>query len=158
MNFFLSEKGWPWANICASLTPFYMWDTIAPSLDEWCRSTPRIQTHKPRPPKRSMLNLTATPRGPPLQSTVERNWDLSMYGNIPYPWIRRLSIDNMFVLPMLFYIFRVILDYSGLQFRIVVAFCVRKKWQTSSKTNREMRTAKNSQGSSWRRAKLEDPY
>ena len=37
--------------------------------DEWCRSLSGIQTHEPRPPKQSMLNLTTRPQGQPPQFT-----------------------------------------------------------------------------------------
>ena len=39
--------------------------------DEWCRSVPRIQTHKPRPQKLSMLNSTNRPQGHPILSLFD---------------------------------------------------------------------------------------
>ena len=38
--------------------------------DEWCRSTPRIQTRKPWPPKLSALDLTTRLQGQPLSYYV----------------------------------------------------------------------------------------
>ena len=34
--FFLLEENWPWANICAHLPLFCMWNAATAWLDEWC--------------------------------------------------------------------------------------------------------------------------
>ena len=62
-----AEGDWPWANICASLPLFYMWDACHNMA---CyavrRSAPRIQTSKPRAAEAERANLTAAPLGWPL--------------------------------------------------------------------------------------------
>ena len=50
-----------WANICVSLPLFCVWVATTTWLDKWCRSTPGIQIHEPRPPKKSASDLTTMP-------------------------------------------------------------------------------------------------
>ena len=82
---FFGEEDWPRANIhCQSsfclrkivteLTSvpvflYFLHVAHCPSMaDKRCRSTPRIWTHRPRPPKHSALNLTTMPWGWPPSS------------------------------------------------------------------------------------------
>ena len=58
---FSLEEEWPWANICASLPLFYLWDAATAWLDEYCRSTPGILTCEPGLLKLSAPNLTTMP-------------------------------------------------------------------------------------------------
>ena len=65
--FIFDEEDWPWANICASLPLFYMWDTTTISMAWWvvCRSAPRIWTCKPWATEAEHTNSTTAPPGCP---------------------------------------------------------------------------------------------
>ena len=61
---FLLKEGCHWANICAHLPLFYMWDPCH-SMAWWavCWSMPRIRTCKPWAAKAEHTNLITTPTG-----------------------------------------------------------------------------------------------
>ena len=68
-NFFFLEEDWPWANICAHLPPFYMWDAChSMAWQAACRSALRIQTLEPQATKVEHANLIAVPLGRPQGS------------------------------------------------------------------------------------------
>ena len=56
---------WPWADICANLPLFCMWDADTAWLDEWCRSAAAIQTHKSQVAIAECVDLTTMPPGRP---------------------------------------------------------------------------------------------
>ena len=57
------EEDWPWANICASLPLFCMWDIH--SMASWAvrRSAPGLWTCKPQAAETEHANLTTIPPG-----------------------------------------------------------------------------------------------
>ena len=79
---FLLEEEWPWANICASLTLSYMWDTATAWLNQYCRSVPGIWTSKPGPLKQSALNLT----------TRQPGWSLIELFLMGHPYFKQFCI------------------------------------------------------------------
>ena len=59
-----TEEDWPWANICANLPLFCMWDTATAWLDD-----DGSKSVNPRPPTEH-ANLTTMPQGWPRQSVT----------------------------------------------------------------------------------------
>ena len=61
-----AEEDWPWANIRAQLSLFYMGRGHTMSWQVVHQCTPRIGTCEPWDPKTESLHLTTTPLGQPL--------------------------------------------------------------------------------------------
>ena len=99
---FSLEEGCCWANICASLPLFCMWDAATAWLDEVCRSTPGIWTCECGAIEAECVNLTTTPPAGPrfffyvhLSPTLQKmciplTYFKSYYGallqSIKFPW------------------------------------------------------------------------
>ena len=63
---FFCEEDLLWANICCQFSSMVYVSRHHCMADEWCRCMPGIQTHEPRPPKRSAPDSITTSWGWPL--------------------------------------------------------------------------------------------
>ena len=57
------EEDWPWANICALIFLYCMWDAPQRGLTSGARSTPKIHTYEAWAAEVKHADLTTTPLG-----------------------------------------------------------------------------------------------